>query len=743
VSARLLVLSLVAMALVTFPATPAPAAVGSFGETELWDRTDPGPYQRYHVQAFGVVHAGTPVPATGGHLADDVVLAFVEGRYTDSDSSEKDLLLRRSTDGGRTWSATTVVVADDPATVNSFGSPSVVIDEQTGTVCFFYRGPGASILLKRSDDAGATWGTAVDLSPVFAGQPHGWTGQSPTPGHGIQLTSGRLLMPIGHRAPDPDPNYGDDVIYSDDHGVSWHRSTPIFSATYPIGESRLVQRADGAVVISGRWGSGGTRYRITSTSTDGGATWSSPVFDGAIDQFVSVDAGLLQYTRGPVNRTLFSRPDASARENMTVSISYDEGASYRYRRVVNPGPSYYSDLAALSDGTILLLYGRDGASRAAPDRISVARFDLAWLTNGRDSLATGPGFTQFDYELATAQARTGSGAAPQIVTDANARGGKDLRYVAGDYVEVPFTVATAGSYEVAVRHHRGPDRGKVRTSIDGVDLPNGRVDPTTTAIEGFQVYPLGTMALSAGTHWIRFSLVGAGRGNGTVIQPDQLTLLAGGAAADAPRAIADNSAASSFEVVSGTWDQDATGVAGYYGQFYATHPAGTGSAEVRFRPDVPQTGVYEVAVWYPAASNRASNAPYVVNAADGSGTFRVDQRGEGSRWVVLGSFTFVAGDSATIELSDDADGYVIADAVRLVHLGGVADNGAAGFEVASGAWNTATGVSGFYGQNYLTSPAGTGTATARWHLPVAATGVYQVAVWYTADANGHRTRRTW
>jgi hypothetical protein len=81
---------------------------------------------------------------------------------------------------------------------------------------------------------------------------------------------------------------------------------------------------------------------------------------------------------------------------------------------------------------------------------------------------------------------------------------------------------------------------------------------------------------------------------------------------------------------------------------------------------VPQTGGYEVAVWYPAHSNRASNAPYVINASDGSATFRVDQRTEGSRWVVLGSFTFVAGDTGTIELTDNADGYVVADAVRLL-----------------------------------------------------------------------------
>ncbi|MFK4041822.1 exo-alpha-sialidase [Nonomuraea wenchangensis] len=740
-----LVSCIVAMGTLFSPASAAvavPSSAGSFSETELWDATDTNdPYVRMHVQAFAVVPAGTPLPASGGQeaLAGDVVLAVTEGRKSDCDCAKKDLLLRRSLDGARTWSASVVVVTDDAPEGDSIGSPSLLVDGQMGAVFLFYRGANASTFVKRSDDAGATWGARVNLSSLYATNPNGWTSQAPTPGHGIQLVNGRLLMPVSHKASGSEPRYGVDLLLSDDHGVSWRRSAPIpFSTSYPIGESRVFQRSDGAVVINGRWGAGGTHYRITSTSTDGGATWSPPVVDDSVEQFVAVDAGLIRYTRGPVNRILYSRPDSAARENMTVSVSYDEGASYRYSRVVNPGPSYYSDLASLSDGTILLIYGRDGESRAFPERIAVARFDLEWLTNGRDSLASGPGFVQLEYELAIPQARTNTGGAPHLVSDANAGGGKVIRHGAnglGDYVEVPFDVTTAGSYEMSVRQHRRSDRGRIRTSVDGTDLPYSRVDPTMTTGEGFRLYPLGVVTLAAGVHWIRFTLVDVGRGGGKVIAPDQLMLISGGPAADPLRTVADNNAPAGFEIVSGTWDTDATGVAGYYGQFYATHPAGTGGAVARFRPDVRMTGTYEVAVWYPAHSNRASNAPYVVKHADGQATFRVDQRTEGGRWVVLGAFSFVAGDTATVELSDDADGYVVADAVRLVRLGGVADNSATGFEMVSGSWNPATGVSGYYGQDYRTAPAGTGASKVRWRPDVPASGVYQVAVWYTADGN--------
>jgi hypothetical protein len=59
------------------------------------------------------------------------------------------------------------------------------------------------------------------------------------------------------------------------------------------------------------------------------------------------------------------------------------------RKTINAGPSDYSNLEALPDGTVLLIYGRDGAGRAMPARTVVARFNLEWLTDGRDSSATG------------------------------------------------------------------------------------------------------------------------------------------------------------------------------------------------------------------------------------------------------------------------------------------------------------------------------------------------------------------
>jgi len=191
--------------------------------------------------------------------------------------------------------------------------------------------------------------------------------------------------------------YGVASVYSDDHGRTWQSTGAVpVSVDYPINEARLVQRDDGTVLINGRYAAGGNRQRITSVSKDRGLTWSAPTMDGGTGTFNAVDAGMLGYTRG---RILFSRPDAPVRYNMTVSISYDDAQTFRYSRVINPNRSYYSDLARLSDGTIVLIYGCDGDIASFPLRVNVCRFNLEWLTQGRDSLAKGPRLKTKSYKL--------------------------------------------------------------------------------------------------------------------------------------------------------------------------------------------------------------------------------------------------------------------------------------------------------------------------------------------------------
>lgn len=81
---------------------------------------------------------------------------------------------------------------------------------------------------------------------------------------------------------------------------------------------------------------------------------------------------------------LFSTPEnpGKTRIRMTVWASFDGGKSWPIKRLVDGGPSAYSSLAAGKDGTVFLLY--EGGDKKLYDQMTLACFNLAWLTEGRD-----------------------------------------------------------------------------------------------------------------------------------------------------------------------------------------------------------------------------------------------------------------------------------------------------------------------------------------------------------------------
>ncbi|GLY88125.1 exo-alpha-sialidase [Actinoallomurus iriomotensis] len=661
-------------------AGPASAEAGAkarkaapfFTETTLWDASS-GPLANYHVHALTV-------------LPDDTILAVTEGRHEVCDAGPRDLLLRRSTDRGETWSDTQTVVTSVDG--QSWGNPTLVADRVTREVFLFYMlserlpentscsGDSGELYVVSSTDGGATWGSSRSLAGLFDGFDYDWALHGPGPGHGIQLDDGRLLVNVAHRrvivgTTAATRNYDVSSLYSDDHGRTWKAGGAVpVSADYPINEARLVQRADGSVLVNGRAAAGGNRQRITAVSLDRGLTWSAPKLDGATGRFNAVDASLVSYVGG---RFLFSRPDAPVRYNMTVSVSYDEAYSFRYSRVINPDRSYYSELARLSDGTIVLLYGCEGDNASAPLRVKVARFNLEWLTQGRDSLATGPGLRQQTYDLARLARRAGGGTV-EIVREPTARDGARAVFTpsaVGDHLDYTFHVSRGGDLDVLLRYYRSGDGGLVTVTIDGRKPHCATIDTTAETADGYDVLSLGTVRLSAGPHTVRFTLAGAGRGGGKVVSVDSLSVVRAPAHADVNEDVTIDNGALGFTVVSGSWPSG-TGVAGYYSGNYQSHAPGDGTSTVRWQPALPADARYEVLASYTAASNRSHSATYTVHHAGGSTPVAVDQTVHGTpatgggEWASLGTFSFTAGLDGSVELSDAADGYVIADAVRFV-----------------------------------------------------------------------------
>lgn len=93
---------------------------------------------------------------------------------------------------------------------------------------------------------------------------------------------------------------------------------------------------------------------------------------------------------------------------------------------------------------------------------------------------------------------------------------------------------------------------------------------------------------------------------------------------------------------------------------------GDGSSTATFRPNLPTGGRYRVFARWTSHPNRATNAPYAIHHAKGRETIRVNQEQNGGKWMLLGECDFDSGTSGHIVLSNDANEFVVADAVAFV-----------------------------------------------------------------------------
>jgi len=359
----LMALSFLCAAIAPAAAEDTPLPEGGFEQIDLFVGGEEG-YLTYRIPAMTVTRDGT-------------ILAIVEARRNGpADHGDIDLVLKRSSDLGRTWEDPIIIYDRGGHTV---GNPAPVVDRDTGTVWLPFTIDNDTVHVTKSEDGGETWSEPRDITADV--KPGGWGWYATGPGHAIQLSSGRLLIPCGHKI-SSEGKMRSHVIYSDDHGETWHLGGSLPQHT---DESMVVELAGGAVLINMR-----NNYmrgmRAIALSRDGGESWSGIKFDRELIEPVC-QGSIIRYTRegdAGKNRILFSNPASRVREKMTVKLSYDEARSWPVAKLVNEGNSGYSDLAVLPDMTIALLYER--GEKKYWEKISFARFTLHWLTDGEDNL---------------------------------------------------------------------------------------------------------------------------------------------------------------------------------------------------------------------------------------------------------------------------------------------------------------------------------------------------------------------
>jgi sialidase-1 len=332
------------------------------------------------------------------------VLAYAEARKNgSSDWGEIEIHLRRSTNGGKTWEASSQIAhhgarlegnprkAEGGEKEQTVNNPVAIVDRETGAIEFLYCINYARCYSMRSTDDGVTWSAPVDITASF--EPfrakYDWKVIATGPGHGIQIRSGRLVVPIWlayGKAGDHAPSAAG-TIYSDDHGMTWQAGELCLPNEGDFGnpnETMITEVSNGCVMLVSRSVSKANR-KIVTTSPNGATDWTTPVFHDQLWEPVCM-ASIIAHPSKP-GTLIYSNPHTlkldkdgkevpggrGKRENLCIKLSHDDGKTWPINKVIDPGKAAYSDLAVLPDGTVLCLYEADTS-------IVCARFNLEWIT---------------------------------------------------------------------------------------------------------------------------------------------------------------------------------------------------------------------------------------------------------------------------------------------------------------------------------------------------------------------------
>lgn len=287
-------------------------------------------------------------------LDDGTLLAVNDRRkYNETDLPEDiDIVLRRSRDGGRIWSEPQMLMAGQ-GRGRGYGDPALVQCADGDVLCLFAGHNGyfqssdslpIRVFMMRSRDRGQTWDDTVDLTRVLWDARSPYRGAFVASGNGLRLKqgphAGRLLFSASllRRSAWVSDNY---ILYSDDGGRTWHRSQLAFEGG---DESKLVELSDGRILLSVRR----PGARGWNVSADGGQTWG----EQGLWPEMTVNACNGDMLRLNDSTLLHSIPNAMQREDVSLYLSTDEGRSWRSPQLVTAGPSVYSSMTLLPDGTV-------------------------------------------------------------------------------------------------------------------------------------------------------------------------------------------------------------------------------------------------------------------------------------------------------------------------------------------------------------------------------------------------------
>lgn len=340
-------------------------------------------------------HKSYRIPAIIG-LPNGELLAFAEGRvHGAGDFGDINIVMKRSSDKGNTWSALQHVAEFDTL---QCGNPAPVVDltdpqYPNGRIFLFYntgtdhegevrKGHGyKQVWYRTSVDGGQSWSEAVDITlqvhrpkknqvnPAY-NFAEDWRTYANTPGHAMQFQNGkykgRIYVAANHSAGGPQNgalDYDAHGFYTDDHGKTFHLGA---SLNVPgSNESMAAELADGKLMFNSRNQKGDIRARIIGISSNGGENWDTTYFDNNLPDPVCQASILTIGKKKGKNMLAFcNAADEKLRDNLTLRISFDDGKTWQksyeiYKNPAQRDAAAYSDIVKTGKKKIGVLFEKD------------------------------------------------------------------------------------------------------------------------------------------------------------------------------------------------------------------------------------------------------------------------------------------------------------------------------------------------------------------------------------------------
>ena len=310
------------------------------------------------------------------------------------------LVAQYSEDNGRTWSdPVTVAGTADTGGNYGHGDASIVTNRDNGEIVGimtsagtyghgFFAGTAAQPPRWKtitSRDGGLTWETPVDHTDNLFGancsnpKTNTWKSGFSGSGAALQKRDGTLVSSFVNRQADNSQHFY--FFMSKDGGKSWYVSGT--SGTSGADEPKTLERNNGDLAISVR----STGYNYYNYTSNDGETWHLPsqtrfnsgISGNACDGEYMVWCSTVE--GNPWNIALQTLPNNSSRQNVSIALSTDEGATFGTPKTICPIGSAYSAAVVLPDGTLGVYYEENGVFGGFTMRF--VRFSLDWASNGK------------------------------------------------------------------------------------------------------------------------------------------------------------------------------------------------------------------------------------------------------------------------------------------------------------------------------------------------------------------------